>query len=102
MKRTRQISLVLLELGVVSFGADAQDHSPSAGSLLAVASPCTALGNSSAGATPSAGQAVSTSGSVAIVLIDQGFPPSYVESTNGHPPTITLTNTDNRPHGFTM
>jgi len=36
------------------------------------------------------------------LLTDQGFSPSYVESTNGHPLTITLTNTGSRPHGFTM
>ncbi len=45
-------------------------------------------------------QSVSTAGKVTIHLTDQGFTPSYVESTNGHPLTITLVNSGTRQHAF--
>lgn len=58
-------------------------------------------------ATPAAGavtpvgpQSVSVALAVTIRLTDDGFVPSYVESTDGHPLTITLVNTGTRRHDF--
>lgn len=92
---------VIVLLAITSLGASARKGSPVAGSPIAAASPC-ATRSASPEATTQARQSVSTSGAVTIYLTDQGFAPSYVESTNGHPLTITLINTGSRPHGFTI
>jgi plastocyanin len=39
---------------------------------------------------------------VTIHLTDQGFVPSYVQSTSGHDLSVTLVNSGTRPHSFTI
>ena len=39
---------------------------------------------------------------VTIQLTDQGFVPNYVQSTSGHDLSVTLINTGQRPHSFTI
>lgn len=92
---------LVLVLGIASFGVDAEGGTPPDSSPVVSASPCAESSASPEASTPGQ-QTVSTSGEVTIFLTDQGFAPSYVESTNGHPLTITLVNTGSRPHGFTI
>jgi hypothetical protein len=94
------LSLALI-LGVVAISVDVEGETPPTASPVASPSACVAS-SASPDAVPAREQAVSTSGAVTIFLTDQGFSPSYVESTNGHPLTITLVNTGSRPHGFTI
>jgi hypothetical protein len=61
--------------------------------VAAQAGPSTELGDTQV-------QSVSSAGEVTIHLTNSGFVPSYVESTAGHPLTITLVNTGSRPHAF--
>jgi uncharacterized cupredoxin-like copper-binding protein len=82
--------VVAASTGLVLSVESAPDASPVAGSPAA----------SPAATTPGARQSVSTAGKVTIYLTDQGFMPSYVESTNGHPLIITLVNSGTRPHAF--
>ncbi|MEA2522936.1 MAG: Cupredoxin-like domain [Thermomicrobiales bacterium] len=90
--------VALVWTGRVTPVRGAPDASPVAGSP--AASPTAATPVATTPPARGARQSVSTAGKVTIYLTDQGFMPSYVESTNGHPLIITLVNSGTRPHAF--
>lgn len=84
------LAMVIGLIGAFAVGASSNDDIVAAPHASPAASPA---------ASPT-GRSVSVTDSVTIELRDSGFDPVYVESTNGHPLTITLINSGTRRHAF--